>query len=120
VTSDPVRYARNQALLKADPDLRLNGPTWSWLAAAIRSIALLDHPGYAEAIATRSIFFGAGQDRVCETPAAAAFAARMPHAQFVEIPGAEHEILMERNALRNLFWSAFDDFLQKNAPAISR
>lgn len=120
VTSDPVRYARNQALLKANPELRLNGPTWSWLAAAIRSIVLLRHPGYAEAIATKAIIFGAGQDRVCETPTEAAFAARMPHAQFVEIASAEHEILMERDELRDRFWSAFDDFLQKNAPAISR
>ncbi len=120
VTSDPVRYARNQALLKANPELRLNAPTWSWLAAAIRSIARMRRPGYAETIATRSIIFGAGHDRVCETPAAAAFAARMPNAQFVEIAGAEHEILMERDELRDRFWSAFDDFLQKSAPAIFR
>jgi lysophospholipase len=111
VTSDPVRYARNQALLKANPDLRLNGPTWSWLAAAIRSIGLLRRPGYAEAIAARAILFGAGQDRVCETPAIAAFAARMPNARFVEIAGAEHEILMERDGLRDRFWSEFDDFV---------
>ena len=120
VTSAPVRYARNQALLKANPELRLNGPTWSWLAAAIRSIALTRRPGYAEAIATRSIIFGAGQDQVCETPAAAAFAARMPDARFVEIAGAEHEILMERDALRGCFWSAFDAFMEKSAPAIFR
>ena len=111
VTSDPVRYARNQALLRANPELRLNGPTWAWLAAAIRSIALTRRPGYAQAIATRSIIFGAGHDRVCKTPAAAAFVARMPNARFVEIAGAEHEILMERDALRGRFWSAFDDFL---------
>ena len=120
VTSDPVRYARNQALLRANPELRLNGPTWAWLAAAIRSIALTRRPGYAQAIATRAIIFGAGHDRVCKTPAAAAFAARMPNARFVEIAGAEHEILMERDALRGRLWSAFDDFLQKSAPAIFR
>ncbi len=42
VTSDPKRYARNQALLAADPELRLNGPTWGWLGAALachRSVA---------------------------------------------------------------------------------
>jgi len=120
VTSDPLRYARNQALLKAHPELRLNGPTWSWLAAAIRSIARTRSPGYAEAIATRSLLFGAGHDRVCLTPAIAAFAARMPDARFVEIADAEHEILMERDALRARFWSRFDDFLQKSAPTVSR
>jgi lysophospholipase len=120
VTSDRARYARNQALLAANPDLRLNGPTWGWLGAAIRSIALTRSPGYAEAISTRAILFGAGRDRVCETPAIAGFAARMPHAQFVEIADAEHEILMERDVLRDRFWSAFDNFIKKNAPAVFR
>ncbi|MEP6829119.1 MAG: alpha/beta hydrolase [Rhizomicrobium sp.] len=120
VTSDPARYARTQALLAANPDLRLNGPTWGWLEAAIQAIALTRSAGYAEAIATPSLFFGAGHDRICQTPATAAFAARMPDARFVEIAGAEHEILMERDAIRTRFWSAFDDFIKKSAPAISR
>lgn len=120
VTSDAARYARNQALLKANPELRLNGPTWGWLGAAIKSIARMRSPGYAEAITARSLFFGAGHDRVCETPAIAAFAARVPAAQFVEIAGAEHEILMERDVFRARFWAAFDDFIKESAPAISR
>jgi len=120
VTSDPVRYARNQALLAANPELRLNGPTWGWLAAAIRSIARMHAPGYAEAIATPSLLFGAGRDRVCETPAIAAFAARMPRARFLAIDGAEHELLMERDVFRIPLWSAFDDFMKKSAPAICR
>jgi len=120
VTSDPVRYARNQALLAANPDLRLNGPTWGWLGAAIKSLAGMHAPGYAEAIATTSLLLGAGRDRVCRTPAVAAFAARMPAATFIEIADAEHEILMERDSLRAQFWSSFDNFMKKSAPAISR
>ena len=120
VTSDPGRYARNQALLAADPELRLNGPTWGWLAAALRALARSRGPGFAEAIATPTLVLGAGQDRICDTAAARAFAARMPHAQFVEIAGAEHEILMERDVFRAQFWSAADEFLKKNAPAGSR
>jgi lysophospholipase len=120
VTSDPARYARTQALLTANPDLRLNGPTWGWLGAAIQSIALTHSTGYAEAITTPSLFFGAGHDRICQTPAILAFAARMPDARFVEIAGAEHEILMERDVFRVRFWSVFDDFIKKSAPAISR
>ncbi|MES2254151.1 MAG: alpha/beta hydrolase [Pseudomonadota bacterium] len=116
VTSDPARYARNQALLAANPDLRLNGPTWGWLAAAIQSMALMRGAGYAETITTRALLFGAGRDRVCETPATAAFAARMPDAEFVEIAEAEHEILMERDSLRSLFWAAFDDFIGSHGP----
>jgi len=120
VTSDPRRYARAQALLAADPELRLNGPTWGWLGAALAAIALLQRPGFAEAIPTPSLLLGAGHDRVCETQATRLFAARMPHATFVEIADAEHEILMERDVFRARLWEAFDGFLKKSAPAVSR
>jgi len=120
VTSDAKRYARNQALLAADPELRLNGPTWGWLGAALHAIDLLEEPGYAEAIKTQALVIGAGRDRVCDTEAARAFAARMPDARYVEIAGAQHEILMERDPLRAEWWAAADAFLKKNAPAVSR
>jgi len=120
VTSDAKRYARNQALLAADPELRLNGPTWGWLGAALHAIELLEKPGYAEAIKTQALVIGAGRDRVCDTEAARAFAARMPDARYVEIAGAQHEILMERDPLRAEWWAAADTFLKKNAPAVSR
>ena len=120
VTSDPDRYARTQALLAVNPELRLNGPTWGWLAAALHAIASMRGSGYAEAIQTPALFLGAGHDRICDTEATRAFAARMPHAQWVEIPGAEHEILMERDIFRAQFWSAFDAFISKSAPAVCR
>ena len=46
-----------------------------------------------------------------------AFAARMPHARCVEIAGAEHEILMERDVFRAQFWSAFDRIHQEKRPS---
>ena len=116
VTSDPQRYARTQERLAADPELRLNGPTWGWLGAAMHAIALTRSPGYAEAIETPCLLVGAGQDRVCDTDAIRTFAARMPRAQFVEIAGAEHEILMERDVYRAQFWSAFDVFAGAHGP----
>jgi lysophospholipase len=120
VTSDPVRYARNQALLVNDPDLRLNGPTWGWLEAAIKAIARTRESGYAEAIKTPCLFFGAGRDRVCDTNAVRLFARRVPNAKFIEIAGAEHEILMEQDMFRAEFWAGFDAFVKENAPAVSR
>jgi lysophospholipase len=117
VTSDPERYARNQALLVANPGLRLNGPTWGWLGAALDALALTRTPGYAETIQTPSLLFGAGHDRVCDTGALQTFARRMPTAEFVEITGAEHEILMERDMFRAALWRRFDAFLLSRSGA---
>lgn len=116
VTSDRQRFERTQMLLRENPDLRLAGATWGWLAAALRSMAWLRAPGRPEGITPPTLVVGAGADRICLTPAARAFAARIPNADYVEIAGAGHEILMERNVYRAQFWAAFDDFMKNRAP----
>jgi lysophospholipase len=114
VTSDPQRFERTQSLLREHPDLRLAGATWGWLAAALRSMDWLR--SQAPAITTPLLMVGAGRDRICITPAAKAFAQAAPHADYVEIKEAEHEILMERNPIRAKFWAAFDAFMAREAP----
>jgi lysophospholipase len=111
VTSDPQRFERTQMLLREHPDLRLAGATWSWLAAALASMDWLKAAGRPEAITTPLLVMGAGADRICITPATRAFAARLPNAEYLEIAGAGHEILAERNAIRTQFWAAFDAFM---------
>ena len=38
LTSDPVRYARNAAILEAEPALALGGPTVAWVDSAFRAM----------------------------------------------------------------------------------
>jgi lysophospholipase len=111
VTSDRERFARNRALVAEQPEIRLAGPTWSWLQAAYRSTTYLEEAGFAEAITTPCLIFGAGRDRIVETEAIRRFARRLPRARYVEIPESEHEILMESDSIRAKFWSAFDSFV---------
>jgi lysophospholipase len=111
-TSDAVRFERTQTVLRTRPHIRLAGPTWGWIKAAYRSMKPMTRPGYAEAIETPTLIVGAGKDRIVQTEATRRFAARLPHARYVEIEGAEHEILMEQDALRAQFWDAFDGFVE--------
>jgi lysophospholipase len=112
VTSDPQRFERTQSLLREHPGLRLAGATWGWLAAALRSMDWLKAPGRPEGITTPLLVVGAGKDRICLTPQTRALAQRMPHAEYLQIKDAEHEILAERNPIRAQFWSAFDAFMR--------
>jgi len=112
VTTDPQRFERTQIMLREHPDLRLAGATWGWLAAALRSMDWLKQQ--AAAITTPLLVAAAGKDRICVTPQTRSFAARLPDAQYLEIKDAEHEILMERNAIRAEFWAAFDGFVKKH------
>ena len=116
VTSDRERFARNRELVKETPEIRLAGPTWRWLEAAYRSMAEMESPGYAEAIAPPCLIFGAGRDRIVETAAIRDFARRLPNGRYVEFAEAEHEILMENDSIRTQFWRAFDEFIDEYKP----
>ncbi len=115
VSTDRARWARTQDILKKSPQIRLAGPTWGWLKQAGESMRAMASPGYAEAIATRSLLVGAGRDRIVLTPPIRDFARRMPNAAYIEIAEAEHEILMETDPVRRRFWQAFDQFLDGKA-----
>ena len=115
VTSDQARFQRTQDFIATHGDLRLAGPTWGWLEAAYRSIAKVTAAGYPEAITTPLLVCGAGKDRIVDTAATAEFAKRLPNGIWLDMTGAEHEILMERDELRAQFWAAFDEFFGKYA-----
>ena len=110
-TSDRARFARTQEFLKANPSLRLAGPTWGWLKAAYRSMARGTAPGFAESIQTPVLIVGAGRDRIVRVEATRDFVRRLPHGTYLELADAEHEILMERDSIRARFWQAFDGFV---------
>lgn len=110
LSSDPERLEVEILNYRENPMLELGGVTYGWLAAAFRSIATLEAPGYPEAIETPVLMMTAGADKVVSQAAQTTFAQRMPHCQQKIIAGSRHEILMERDDLRNQFWKAFGGF----------
>ena len=112
VTSDRARYERNREYLKAQPFLRIFGPTFGWLGAAFQSLRRLERPGFAEAITMPLLIIGAGRDQLVINAAAREFAKRLPNARYVEFADAQHEILMENDSIRTRFWAEFDAFVE--------
>jgi lysophospholipase len=116
LTHDADRWRRVRALSEATPELRVGDPTWGWVAFATSAIARLSRPGGIEGIAIPLTIVTAGDDRICDSGAAAKLAARAPRARCLEIPGAYHEILIETDERRNVFWRAFDTLADEVAP----
>lgn len=50
----------------------------------------------------------AGDDSIVDNASHEAVAARLPNARVVKVPGAFHEILIERDDIRAQFWREFD------------
>ena len=117
VTSDRGRFERTQALLKAQPFLRIFGPTFGWLGAALQSMRRIKRKSYAEEITPPLLVFGAGRDRVVRIQAIRDFVKHLPKARYVEIEDAQHEILMENDRIRARFWTEFDAFIAEQLGA---
>ena len=111
LTHDRVRYDRYKAQLRAAPDLAIGAPTWGWLGFAFAATAAIAAPGALEHVQIPVTIVAAAEDRLVLNAAARAAAARLPHGRYVEAPGAYHEILMETDDRRAVFWAAFDALL---------
>ena len=111
LTSDPGRYARTAKIVEAAPGLGLGSPTVAWLDAAYAQMAAFADPAYPRSLTQPMLIVAAGQDAVVSTPAIEQFAIRLRAGSHVVVPGARHELLMERDHYRSQFWAAFDAFV---------
>ena len=111
LTSDPRRYARNVAILQADPTLGIASPTIAWLDAAFAAMGEFRAPGFAGRIARPILMIAAGDDHIVSAPAIAAFAPHLPAGSYRLIADAKHEMLQEDDRYRGQIWAAFDAFM---------
>ncbi len=111
LTSDKRRHARTAAVIEAAPDLAIGDPTIGWANAAFRFMRQFQILEYPRRIVTPVLVAAAGADRIVDTAAAEEFARRLKAGKCITIPHARHEILMERDPFRELFWAAFDSFI---------
>ena len=111
LTGDPVRYARNAEVAHAMGVGAIGAPTVAWMDSAFRFMKRFADPRYSVKIRLPTLIVAAGADPVCATPATERFASRLKAGRVIVIPGARHEILMERDVIREQFWAAFDAFI---------
>ena len=109
-TSDPGRYARNAAILVAEPSLGLGSPTIAWTDAALKAMQEFADTGYPAKIRERTLIVAPGRDEIASTAASRTFAIRSGAVSHIVTAGAKHELLMEQDHYRAQFWSAFDSF----------
>ena len=111
LTSDPVRFARNAAVLEDEPELGLGPPTIAWADSALRLMKQFAEPAYAGQLRQPILLVAAGRDEVVSTPAIETFGSNLLAGRHLILPGARHEILQEQDLYRGQFWAAFDAFV---------
>ena len=111
LTGDPVRYARNAAILEEDPTLGIASPTVAWADAAFKAMHEFREASYPVKIRQPILMMAASQDTVVSTPAIEEFAYHLRGGSHLVIAGSRHEILQEQDRYRQQFWAAFDAFV---------
>jgi lysophospholipase len=111
LTTDPVRYARNAAIVEAEPALGLGGPTVAWADAAFRAMRTLCEPSFPTQIRQPILIVAAGRDAVVSNTAIEEFSMLLRSGSHLVVVGAQHELLMEQDRFRAQFWAAFDAFV---------
>jgi len=111
LTSDEGRLERMCAIVKAAPGLALGSPSIQWLYAAFQTISEIAEPEFPESVKVPMLLFGAGDDKIVSAKAIEQLGSEMRVGSFMLLPNARHEILMERDHIREQFWAAFDAFI---------
>ncbi len=111
LTSDKRRHERNALILEAAPGLGLGSPTIGWLRAAAASMKTINAFGFAPRVHVPILMLAAGRDQVVSNAAIEELAAQLRAGSRIVIDGARHELLQERDHLREQLWSVFDAFV---------
>jgi lysophospholipase len=114
-TSDKARHARFRDLKLAAPEAASTTPTFGWVNAAMRASAALHAPGALDGIKIPVLIISAGTEHQIDGGDHDIIAKASKMIRHERIPGALHEMLMERDSIRAIFFKAFDDFV---APAL--
>ncbi len=110
-TSDPVRYARNAAILEEDPTLGIGSPTIAWADTAFRAMHTFRGVDYPSEIRQPILMLAASNDTIVSTAAIEEFAYHLRAGSHLVIAGSRHEILQEQDRYRSQFWAASDAFV---------
>jgi lysophospholipase len=111
LTSDPVRFARNAAILEAEPALALGGPTVAWADAAFRAMRAMREPSFPTRIRQPILIVAAGRDGIVSNAIIEDFSMALRAGSQLVVVGSQHELLMEQDRYRSQFWAAFDAFV---------
>jgi lysophospholipase len=113
LSHDRARFMVIEKYFDANPELRVGGVSWGWLAAALKAIRQLEQPGALEGITMPVLGLFAGKDIVTPPSKTIPLLRRMPRAEAVLIRGARHDLMNEEDRYRFDAWRHIDLFLKR-------
>jgi lysophospholipase len=111
VTADAERCRLRHAWFSADPTLRLDEATYGWVDSALALVTRISKPEFLSAIHTPILLGCPGREVVVSRAAQRRAAELLPDCTAIELPLSKHDPFLERDAIRNYWFSCLDRFI---------
>ena len=116
LTHDPVRFARNTAIVEAQASLSLGPPSARWLHETFKTIRRVTRREHLTRIRVPTIVLAPTQDKLVPYIAMERLARNFRAGHLIPIDGARHELLHESDCYRAQAIAAIEAFIPGNSP----
>jgi lysophospholipase len=120
LTSDAKRFLRDVKTVEIAPELGVGAPTFGWIRAAFEAMREAMNPLPGKMVRVPTLVVAADIEKVTSTEACRRLATKEPNVVTVVVEHSRHEILMERDDVREQFWAAFEAFVEGRDPTLER
>jgi lysophospholipase len=112
LTESPERFELNKKLVAENPMVALGSPTFLWLAEAFSAIDRIQKA--ATALWIPLLAMVSVRDTVVGHKAAREFCRIQPNCSLINLPDGKHELLMEKDQVRDVVLQHIRDFFSTN------
>lgn len=114
LTHHEPRWRLYRDLIEAEPKLAVGEPTVAWVVASLNVMREFFEPSALDHLRSLPTLIAIATDEtVVKTSAQRKLARRFKEAKVLTVEGAGHEILMETDERRAVFWKAFEDMCRR-------
>ena len=111
VSSDRIRFERNQAIVRHHPELGLGPPTARWIAVMIDAIETTTTMDHLRRIEVPALIIAPSIDEIVPYSAFEELSKKFRAGKLITIAGAKHEVLQERDVFRSQVLGAIEAFI---------
>ena len=113
LTSSTERFEGFIEMIAKAPHLGVASPTYRWVSEALKRIHQIQHLWDLKTIKMPALLFSPQDDKLVDSAINEHVFNRLPKGKIIQVKGSGHELLMERDCYRELFWISVDDLLKK-------
>lgn len=114
---DPVRGRVSDAWMRANPELRTGGASWSWMAAWADLSEQVREPSRLRRVTSPVLVITSAADPVLPSAPASAACRALPHCTLLQLDGARTSPHLETDTVRQRWMEAIRAFAEAHRPA---